>query len=387
MKRFSVLVILLLFFRFCEAQRVPEIDSIHMVLLNPYIQLEAAQAINDIYNFKFEESMLNLKHLKYEYGWHPLPYFLIGLNYWWRLQPNLNNEEYALTFNTYMDSTILLAKRLHKEANPIEGAFFLAAAYGFKARLDSDREDFGKAASNGRKALKYLKESKDYTEYSPELLFGDGLINYYAKWIRENYPMLKPLMMFFPKGDKKLGMEQLREVSRNAFYARTEAQHYLMNILFNDEKNYTEARMLATYLYQTYPDNPYFHRWYARMLYQKGNRRKSEIECLKIIQRIDSGQVGYESYTGRYAAYFLGRIYKNKKPEEAKKYFLMALAYSEEVGATSKGYYYQSLYYLGELAQKRGDNEKAKYYYRRVKKLAGRKLGAHKKAKKALKEM
>ena len=352
------------------AQRAPKIDSAHMVLLNPYIQIETTQAINDMYNFKFEESMRNLTYLKYEYGWHPLPHFLMGLNYWWRIQPNPNDDQYDKMFHAYMDSSIYLAERLYEEPNPIEGAFFLAAAYGFKARIESDRDNYGAAANNARKALKYLKESREYTEYSPELLFGDGLINYYSTWIRENYPMLRPLMWFFPKGDKELGIEQLRKVSRNAFYARTEAQYYLMDILYNDEKKYAEARMLSQYLHETYPNNSYFHRWHVRLLYEMGRRKKAEEECLEILQRIDSGYVGYESNTGRYASYFLGRIYRSKQPEKSEAYFLKSVDFSVAAGATKKGYYFHSLYFLGELAAGKGDNPQAEYYFKEVKKSA-----------------
>ena len=369
------------------AQRAPKIDSAHMVLLNPYIQIETSQAINDMYNFKFEESMRNLTFLKYEYGWHPLPHFLMGLNYWWRIQPNLRDHQYDMAFNACMDSTIYLAERLYTKVNPIEGAFFLAASYGFKARLESDRDNYGAAANNARKALKYLKESRDYTEYSPELLFGDGLINYYSNWIRDNYPMLRPLMWFFPKGDKDLGIKQLRKVSRNAFYARTEAQHYLMDILYNDEKNYAEAQMISQYLHETYPDNSYFHRWYIRMLYQMGNRKQAEMESLEILHRIDSGYVGYEANTGRYASYFLGRIYKSRQPEKSQKYFLMSVDFSVEAYATKKGYYFHSLYFLGELAMKKGDNQQAEYYFNEVKKSASRKHTAYKRAAEALKKM
>ena len=369
------------------SQRAPKIDSVHMVLLNPYIRIETAQAMNDMYDFKFEESMRNLTYLKYEYDWHPLPHFLMGLNYWWRIQPNPNNKRYDKKFHAYMDSSIFLAKRLYEEPNPIEGAFFLAAAYGFKARIESDRDNYAAAANNARKALKYLKESRDYTEYSPELLFGDGLINYYSTWIRENYPMLRPLMWFFPKGDKELGIEQLRKVSRNAFYARTEAQYYLMDILYNDENKYTEARMISQYLHKTYPNNSYFHRWHARLLYEMGYRKKAEAECLEMIERIEAGYVGYEANTGRYAAYFLGRIYKSKQPDMSEEYFQKSVKYSVDALATKKGYYFHSLYFLGELALRKGDKQQAEHYFKEVKKAANRKHSAYKKASEKMQEL
>ena len=370
------------------AQRAPKVDSTHMLLLNPYVQIEATKSINQLYNFEFDSSMQNMTYLKYEYGWHPLPHFLMGLNYWWRIQPNLNDKKYDDVFNAYMDTSIYLARRLHREVNPIEGSFFLAASYGFKARLQSDRGNYRKAALNGQRALKYLDESQEYTEYSPELLFGDGLINYYSDWIRENYPWLRPLMALFPKGNKTKGIEQLREVSRNAFYARTEAQYYLMTILFHDKSNYEEAKVIAKYLYKTYPNNSFFHRWYMRIIFQLGHIKEAETECLKIIQRIDSGQVGYGNYTGRYAAYFLGRIYKNKRQKEKSVYYYeKSKTFHEKVNATDKGYYHDTLLQLGLIAKENGNNEKAQTLLKQVKKLARRRDYVFKEAKKRLRDM
>ena len=332
--------------------------------------------------------MRNFKYLKYEYGWHPLPYFLMGLNYWWRIQPNVNNTAYDDIFNAYMDTSIYVAKRLYKEANPIEGTFFLAAAYGFKARLHSDRENYRRAAIDGRRALKYLRESQQYTEYSPELLFGDGLINYYSKWIREHYPWLRPLLVFFPSGDKELGLAQLDEVSKNAFYSRTEAQYYLMSILFHEKQAYKEAKVISEYLNETFPDNSFFHRWHARILYQMGYRRDAEAHCLEIIKRIQNEQTGYDAYSGRYAAFFLGRIYRSRRDQKKSKYYYeLSKEFHEKAKATKKGYYHQTLVDLAEIAIVNGDEYKAKEYYKLVKKLANRKDQVFKNAKRGLKDM
>jgi hypothetical protein len=128
---------------------------------------------------------------------------------------------------------------------------------------------------------------------SPEFLFGDALYNYYSVWIRENYPILRPIMIGFKKGNKEEGIEQLREVANNAFYTRTEAQLFLMRILALDENDTRGALQIAEYLNKTYPDNPYFHRFYARLLYNSGRRNKMEIVCLSILKRIDSKMPGY----------------------------------------------------------------------------------------------
>ncbi|MFN0118100.1 MAG: tetratricopeptide repeat protein, partial [Elusimicrobiota bacterium] len=319
-------------------------------------------------------------------------YFLLGLSEWWKIMPNTKNTSYDDRFMSYMDSTIMVAENLYEKypEYKVEAAFFLAAAYGFKGRLyaDEERENWGKAASAGKTALNYLEECKTKNYLSPELLFGDALYNYFSVWVPENYPVLKPLLWLFPKGDKQLGLKQLKEVSYNAFYTRTEAMVWLMRISNSYENNQPQAFQLAEYLHQTYPDNPYFHRFYARMLYSRGMYTELDKEGKAILARIDSAQVGYEATSGRYAAFYLGQLYEGRrKPDEAKKYYLLAKKYAEEIGATDSGYYLFSLIALGEISEKQGDKAAARSYFKEVKKLSGRKDEAYKDAKRRLKKM
>jgi tetratricopeptide (TPR) repeat protein len=214
------------------------------------------------------------------------------------------------------------------------------------------------------------------------------LYNYFSVWVPENYPSLKPLMWFFRKGDKALGLKQLKEVSYNAFYTRTEAMVWLMRILNSYENDQVRAYQISEYLYQTYPDNPYFHRYYARMLYARGFHLEMEKQSKLILARIDSTQTGYEATSGRYAAFFLGQLYENqRKLDEAKKYYELAIKYAEEIRATESGYYLFSLIALGEINEKQGNKAEAKRYFKEVKKKAGRKDEAYKDAKKRLKNM
>jgi hypothetical protein len=367
-------------------------DTTIILITDLTIQIEANQALNDLYNFKFEKAEQQFRWFKQKYAWHPLPYFLLGLSEWWKIMPNTKNTSYDERFMSYMDSTIMVAENLHEKypEYKIEAAFFLAAAYGFKGRLyaDEERESWRKAAAAGKTALNYLEECKTKNYLSPELLFGDALYNYFSVWVPENYPVLKPLLWFFPEGDKQLGLKQLKEVSYNAFYTRTEAMVWLMRISNSYENNQPQAFQLAEYLYQTYPDNPYFHRFYARMLYTRGMYTELDREGKAILARIDSGQVGYEGTSGRYAAFYLGQLYEGRrKPEEAKKYYLLAVKYAEEIGATDSGYYLFSLIALGEISEKQGDKVAAKKYFKEVKKLSGRKDEAYKDAKKRLKNL
>lgn len=375
-----------------QAQIETKKDTTIILLSDLGVQLECSQALDDLYNFKFQKAEQKFRWLKQKYKWHPLPYFLMGLIDWWKIMPDLTNKTYDESFLAYMDTTIMVAENLYKRhpQYKVEATFFLSAAYGFKGRLysEEERKNWTRAAAAGKQALNYLEISKGYHTLSPELLFGDALYNYFSVWVPENYPSLKPIMWFFPKGDKQLGLKQLREVSYNAFYTRTEAMVWLMRIQNSYENNKQEALHLSDYLATTYPDNPFFHRYHARALYSQGRFAQAEPVSKKILERIDSGMLGYEATSGRYASFFLGQIYESRNNlQEAKKYYLLSKKYSEQIGATESGYYLFSLISLGEIAEKEGNKTEAKKYFKEVKKRSGRKDEAFKDAKKRLKKI
>lgn len=375
-----------------QAQSKEKKDTTIILLADRSVQLECAQALDDLYNFNFDKAEEDFRSLKEKYRWHPLPYFLMGLIEWWKIMPNIANKAYDDRFLAYMDSTIAIAENLYDNQPhyKVEAAFFLSAAYGFKGRLysEEERKNWRKAAVVGKQALNYLEISKGFHVLSPELLFGDALYNYFSVWVPENYPSLKPIMWFFDKGDKELGLKQLKEVSYNAFYTRVEAMVWLMRIQNSYEDNKQEAARLSAYLFETYPNNPFFHRYYARMLYGGGRFKEAEPVCKTIIARIDSGYTGYEETSGRYAAFFLGQINEARKNLiEAKKFYLLSKVYSERVGATETGYYLYSLISLGEIAQKQGDIKEARMYFKLVKENAGRKDDAYKDVKRRLKNL
>jgi hypothetical protein len=181
-------------------------------------------------------------------------------------------------------------------------------------------------------------------------------------------------MIPFPKGDKQLGIEQLRIVAGNAFYTRVEAQLFLMRILALDENDARGGLLISEYLHEHYPDNPYFHRFYARMLYSNGQRDKMEIECKEILQRIDDGQVGYEANSGRYAGFFLGQYYESRKRiSDAKYYYGKTVEFAEQIEAFETGYYHYSLFSLARIADSENEEETADAYLNQIKKNTKRK--------------
>ena len=104
--------------------------------------------------------------------------------------------------------------------------------------------------------------------------------------------------------------------------------------------------------------------------------------------RIDSGHFGYEATSGRYASFYLGQMYESRRKwDDAKKYYLLAVKFSEDNGAVESGYYLYSLIALGEINHKQGNKAEAKRYFKEAKKKSGRKDDSFKEAKRRLKKL
>lgn len=367
-----------------------ELDkSYDMVLKNPSVEIESTEAINLLYNFRFHEADREIRWLKYRFPRHPMPHFMLALAEWWKIVPNTDVTLYDDRMLMHLDSAITLAKKLHSQKeNKIEPAFFLSASYAFKGRLYAERKNWAKATFAGKSALKYLEECKGKGELSPELLFGDGIYNYYAQWIPREYPALKAILAFFPKGDKELGIKQLEEVGTNAFYTRTEARYFLLQI-YSMENQYEKAYELARYMNKTYPDNPYFERYFCRTAFVAGRITDAQKAAESILEKISLGKAGYEGVSGRNAAYVLGYYnYQHfRNYSMAKTYYTQAVDFSRKTGDTKAGYYVSSLIGLGKIAQQENNIEEATDYFKEAMSAASKKSSQYTEAKEAIEKL
>jgi len=353
------------------------------------IQVESTEAVDSMYNFNFKEAEKQFGWIIQAHPQHPLGYFLMSLSNWWKLLPEDHIRDYDEKLFYYLDKTIDIAKKMYKEDKSNEEMdFFLAATYGLKARIYSDRDQYRKAGSAASSALKYLELGAERSTLSPEFLFGEGLYNYFRVWIPENKKFLKPIMFFFRKGDKTLGIKQLEEASYEAFYTRTEAMTFMMKIYGEFEGNETKKAIeKANYLHKQYPNNPYFQTHYAKYCF-KGGKLKECLDLSKdILEKHTLKKQGYGAQNARYASYYAGYInyiYKNK--EEAYQHFTNCVQHSEVLHFEERGYYHKSLGYLAKIALEENKEEEAKGYYEKIKEYGDKKSNDYEAAKDFLKK-
>ena len=392
MRQVFHLLAFLLFFACLPVERLqaqtPGTANAPYLLLDKGLQYRITKSINSMYNFDFATAERDFAVIMYQYPEHPLPDFLMAIAYWWRIEINVDNKRYDNIFIQYLDRANAKAeKMLDQNPKNKEAAFFLAAGHGFQGRLYSERKSWTKATFAGKNALKYMEMSRGEQEFNPELLLGDALFNYFSVWIPENYPLLKPVLALFPKGNKKLGLSQLEKVASNAFYTRVEAQYFLFRLYGSEENRPEDALRIVEYLHEKFPNNPYFHRSYARYLYTTGKWTQAMQESLEIMDRMEKKQFGYEATSGRYAAFYLGEYYyRIGNTIEAKRYYSKTATLGEESESQESGYYLFSLISLGKIATAEKNKALARTYFNQVKRYAKRKHPAHQEARNFIKK-
>ena len=86
-----------------KAQYVMEQDS-SILLNNMYIQMEVNASVNAIYNAEHEKVEKDFRWLRYRFPNHPLPYFLYGLNEWWKILPEPSHYPNNEKMIAYLDT-------------------------------------------------------------------------------------------------------------------------------------------------------------------------------------------------------------------------------------------------------------------------------------------
>jgi tetratricopeptide (TPR) repeat protein len=263
--------------------------------------------IHAIYNLSFDSAQTEFQIVTKAHPDHPAGYFFLAMVEWWKIVADYDNTSRDARFISMLDKVIdLCDQRLEKNEDDITGLFFKGGALGFQGRLYGNREEWLKAANCGRAALPIIQKAYELEPNNYDVLLGIGIYNYYAAVIPDLYPWVKPLMFFLPKGDKTLGIKQLRDAANKSRYANVEAKYFLLQVLLNFEHQFPEGLQIAQQLHTTFPNNTMFHRYTGRCYASNGKWEKVIETYNEIITRVRSKQIGYDTIAERESQFYLG---------------------------------------------------------------------------------
>lgn len=331
------------------------------------------QGIMQIYNIKFEDAEKTFRSLIADYPNHPAGRFFLAMIDWWKILLDIENESYDEIFFQKLEDVIFQCDQiLKKEPGNVDALFFKGGSIGFRGRLRSLRESWLKAADDGREALPIVERAAKLDPNNLDVQLGFGIYNYYAAVIPEEYPIIKPLMIFFPSGNKEEGLKQLKNTAFNGKYAKYEARYFLMTIYYRYESNPWQAEEFAKMLVDDFPDNPTFQRWLGRIYVRQGKMQLADSLFKDVLRKADENFYGYNFPASlREANYYVGYNYKlNNELDSAKIYLTRCAEISEQIDKDEEsGFLINSILYLAQISESKNLFEEAISYYEQLLKM------------------
>lgn len=327
------------------------------------------QGIEQVYNYELEPARASFQKIVDRYPEHPGGHFFVAMIDWMQILVNMEDESLDDRFFEQLETVIELSDNiLKKRSHDISALFFKGGAIGFRGRLRAHRGSWVRAANDGRRALPIVRRAEKLSPDNADILLGKGIYNYYASVIPDKFPWVKPFLIFFPKGDKEEGLDQLRTASQNARYAGIEASYFLMQILYFNEKKYREGYELARDLHSRFPRNPLFQRYYGRFNVALGRWDDAYETFSSVIERYNNGQKGYYLPAVREAEYYVAQyLFNNNSLEEALDHYASVLEYSNRLGSdVQSGFVILATLRKGMIYDALEERGKALEYYRKV---------------------
>lgn len=327
------------------------------------------KGIDYIYKIQFDSANAIFNEITTAKPDDPSGWFFKMIVEWWKINLNKDDESNDENFLKSVDKVIEVTdKILDKNDEDYTALFYQGGAIGFRGLVRSIRESWLKAAEDGKDALNLFTKASELNANNKDILFGIGLYNYFAEYVPNKYPFLKPLMIIFPSGDKAKGLFQITDAADNSKLAKYEARGILAYLNINYENNYYESEKNAKILLEKFPNNPVFEKYLLKSYIGNGRWVEALTGWKKMLEKADSNMAGYNNdYLRREANYYIAvSMFSLRQELEAEQYLLKSEELSQKVDKSPGGYLAQIYLMKGILADKKGNRDEAVGYYNKV---------------------
>ena len=345
--------------------------SLSVAAQNPDFDSKVNDGIKQIYNIKFTEAEKTFRSVMADYPKHPAGRFFLAMIDWWKILLDSENESYDEVFFQKIEDVIYQCDQiLDKNPKDVDALFFKGGAIGFRGRLRAFRESWLKASDDGREALPIVEHAASLDPNNMDVQLGFGIYNYYAEVIPNENPLIKPLMIFFPSGDKQKGIQQLKNTAFNGKFAKYEARYFLMTLYYRYENNASMADEYAKLLSDDFPDNPVFEKWRGRIAVRRGDNLLADSIFTDVLTKADKNYPGYKTSASiREATYYLGNNLKNSgQLDSAKSYFEKCITESKKIDEEGEesGFQVNAYLFLAQMSESLGKKDEAVRLYKKL---------------------
>lgn len=236
-----------------------------------------------LYDFNFYLADSISKSLETNHPGHYLSHFARTHYYWWMIISGSKANDYEGLYRTSISRSLSIARN-RPEGNPDPtDLFYLIGIYGMHTRIDIMNKAYVRALRNGRNAMHLVEKTTGMENRYSGFFLTSGLYNYMTVQAGQRYPFLKVYTLFFPEGDRELGLSQLKKAAASDYLIwRTEAHYFLMRIYLEMEELPGLALPHAEWLTRRFPANLIFQYYHLEVLKALGDQGIAQAKAEEI---------------------------------------------------------------------------------------------------------
>jgi hypothetical protein len=324
------------------------------------------KGVDYIYNQQFNQANNIYLKIKVLYPEHPLTYIFRGLITYWENYPLIPSSPSRESFEKDMKHAIELCEKKPHTRDEAEYLLCNIGARGLLLLFYADNDLSMEVLSLASSTYQHVKESFNYTSTFSDFYFFTGLYNYYREAYPDAHPVYKPLAIWFPKGDKIRGLNELQLASKNAIILKAEAYTFLAGIYISFENNFRQAYTYSKTLHELYPRNSQYMAVYIKNLLLVKQYADAE-------NMITSSHSKYSnSYFQAQLFIFQGILYEKKYGDlnKAQAFYQKGIKDIAPFGVFGNEYTAYAYFGLSRISEIRGDKHGKKTYFKQAMDLA-----------------
>lgn len=339
--------------------------QVSLLAAQPYFLSDTVDARNIkkevdlIFDFEFQNTDSVYSDLTQKYPDHPLPDLFYSFQIYWKHFPITPSSNYETMYLSKLKSSIEKGeKMLEISPNNYEVIFFNLLSRMLILQYYADNKLSSKLIPHVRPTYRLVVKGFELTNELVDFNFSTGVYNYYREYYPEAHSVYKPIAFFFPEGNAKKGIKQLKHSWKNGVLLHSESLFFLTYIHLYFEKDFSKGLTYAKQLDKEYPNNPLYITYHLQSLLLM-NRYKKADELICRIETLSHQNDYFKIIAGVYRGIICEK--RDKNLIKAEKYYLEALLNLKKYGEFANTYSSIAYFGLSRIYQLK-DKELSKKY-------------------------
>jgi hypothetical protein len=328
---------------------------------------QVKKGVVSIYNFQFEDASEISLYIDKKCGECALSYLFKGIEIYWKNFPLTPGSKNAEIFEKYLEKGISLSEaKLKINESDAESLLSGLGSAGLLLLYYADNGLSGKVISLAPKTYQWVMKSFNFTKTYKDFYFITGLYNYYREAYANAHPIYKPALIFFPHGNRKMGLAQLKIAADSSVFLAAESMTFLAGIYQDFERDPAKAIMYSKKLKESFPRNHQYELAYIRDLLVI--KKFGEAESLLNGLPYESLNLYYQSQIDVFKGVIQEQKYKSLKA--AEQLYWSGINKAETYGSIGAEFASYGYFGLSRINIAFGNSKYAKQYHKKAKELS-----------------